>query len=342
MLRRFAPWRMFLTSGGGSALHVATQAAPTPDRATDHVDPAEVLLPWTARPWAVTHSVHHAQWKFLDTVFAHLATVTPAELSERAREQGARDVLCDLEEPVLALRRQQARQARQQRRQEKADAAAAAAEARPQQDTRPADLAVASASSSPVAGSNSAALTAAETKGEGEDKKDAPVSMEGAADPLSSLLSSSLSPSKAHRGEKDAQVARLPPPQVLPSLSTTTAAAVEGSNAISERDGEERWKASQRNVLTTADASAATSCAEASTTVEMNTSSVPESAAAAASTDSTKGAEGPSTETALSTPTAAVVEVAAATNSTKKSSGKKTKTKKSKRNKKVVDVIHYL
>lgn len=84
-----------------------------------------MYLPWTARPWAVTYRVHYSQWKFVDTVFAHLATVTPAVLNDRAEEQGVRDVLCELEEPVVALRRQQARQARQLKKQEKASAASA-------------------------------------------------------------------------------------------------------------------------------------------------------------------------------------------------------------------------
>lgn len=84
-----------------------------------------MYLPWTARPWAVTYRVHYSQWKFVDTVFAHLATVTPAVLNDRAEEQGVRDVLCELEEPAVALRRQQARQARQLKKQEKASAASA-------------------------------------------------------------------------------------------------------------------------------------------------------------------------------------------------------------------------
>ncbi|KPA76476.1 hypothetical protein ABB37_07787 [Leptomonas pyrrhocoris] len=121
MLRRVAPRLMIFTTGGGTALRAeARPTTATPQPAADTEKSVGVYLPWTARPWEVTHCVHHSQWKFLDTVFSHLAALTPAELSERAREQGAGDVLCDLEEPASALRRQRARQARQRRRQEKA------------------------------------------------------------------------------------------------------------------------------------------------------------------------------------------------------------------------------
>ncbi|GET86930.1 hypothetical protein, conserved [Leishmania tarentolae] len=100
-------------SGAGTDA-VASEAAAAADG---------VYFPWTARPWAVTYHVHYSQWKFVDTVFAHLATVAPAVLNDRAQQQGVRDVLCELEEPVVALRRQQARQARQLKKQEKALAA---------------------------------------------------------------------------------------------------------------------------------------------------------------------------------------------------------------------------
>ncbi|KPI88655.1 hypothetical protein ABL78_2259 [Leptomonas seymouri] len=121
MLRRIAPRLMLFTTGSGTALRAeAAASTANPQPSSDADEPVGVYLPWTARPWEVTHSAHHSQWKFLDTVLVHLATLTPAELSERAREQGAGDVLCDLEEPVIALRRQQARQARLLRQQEKA------------------------------------------------------------------------------------------------------------------------------------------------------------------------------------------------------------------------------
>ncbi|CAJ1019620.1 hypothetical protein Q4I30_001991 [Leishmania utingensis] len=122
MLRRTGGFLALFSSAGGSAPRSKRPSsdAYTDAAAAESAAAAGVYLPWTARPWAVTYRVHYTQWKFVDTVFAHLATVAPAVLNDRAQEQGVRDVLCELEEPVVALRRQQARQARRLKRQEEA------------------------------------------------------------------------------------------------------------------------------------------------------------------------------------------------------------------------------
>ncbi|KAG5484040.1 hypothetical protein LSCM1_05894 [Leishmania martiniquensis] len=126
MLRRTGCFWALSSSSGGSAPRSnepSSGAGMDAPAAEAGAAAADVYLPWTARPWAVTYRVHYSQWKFVDTVFAHLATVTPAVLNDRAQQQGVRDVLCELEEPVAALRRQQARQARLLKKQEKTLAA---------------------------------------------------------------------------------------------------------------------------------------------------------------------------------------------------------------------------
>lgn len=190
MLRRFAPRLSPFTSGGGggSALHI--RGCP----------PAGVYLPWTARPWEVTHRVHHSQWMFLDTVFAHLATVTPEELNTRAREQGVHDLLCNLEEPAMALRRQQTRQAWRQRQQAKAKAKAAKLEA--------------------------AGVVASVTPAQASKKVPMARSL-GEADSLSSHLSTSPSTRSATRGEG----------QTGSSWSPSTTAT---EKAVQEKDEEEK------------------------------------------------------------------------------------------------------
>ncbi|KAG5509564.1 hypothetical protein JKF63_06269 [Porcisia hertigi] len=118
MLRRTSLRLTLFSSAGGSAPRSRRPSAGTD---TDAAAPEStsktdgLYLPWTARPWAVTYRVHYSQWKFVDTVFAHLATVAPAVLNEHAQQQGVRDVLCELEEPAVALRRRQARQLRKQK-----------------------------------------------------------------------------------------------------------------------------------------------------------------------------------------------------------------------------------
>ncbi|KAG5509971.1 hypothetical protein GH5_07819 [Leishmania sp. Ghana 2012 LV757] len=128
MLRRTGCFLALFSSSGGSAPRSNQPSSGTgTDASASEAGTAGVgvYLPWTARPWAVTYRVHYSQWKFVDTVFAHLATVAPAVLNDRAQQQGVRDVLCELEEPVVALRRQQARHARQLKKQEEALAAVA-------------------------------------------------------------------------------------------------------------------------------------------------------------------------------------------------------------------------
>lgn len=191
MLRRFAPrLSPFTSGGGGSALHI--RGCP----------PAGVYLPWTARPWEVTHRVHHSQWKFLDTVFAHLVTVTPEELNTRAREQGVRDVLCDLEEPAMALRRQQTRQAWRQRQRAKAKAKAKAAKL------------------------EAAGVVASVTPAQASKKVPMARSL-GEADSLSSHLSTSPSTRSATRGESQAGSS-------WPPSTTAT------EKAVQEKDEEEK------------------------------------------------------------------------------------------------------
>jgi CheY-like chemotaxis protein len=304
---------MFVAGGGGTSLRVEAQSSATPNTSEEAEEAAGVYLPWTARPWAVTHSVHHAQWKFLDTVFAHLATVTPAELSERAREQGARDVLCDLEEPVMALRRQQARQQRQQRRQEKT-----------------AKLAAASASVTPTD------AAAAATK-EASTTVPLQVGAVVSADPFSSLMSTSLSSvsTRCNRSSVGVSGRASFASSDLSLVAGEPKKAADGEEGIHGKSSARDMQCSSRPSRPPADSfrssTALSASAAIATTVTTSSSAANEEGA-----DTVHDAHAVSASSQSSPNTDADDSTKTAGREARK------KSKKQKRGKKAVDVIHYL
>ncbi|CCW61869.1 unnamed protein product [Phytomonas sp. EM1] len=73
------------------------------DPAEGRGKPQEIVLPWCARP---TYDIHTNEWKYLDRMLAGVIGMTDQEVSERSLRLVGRDLLCEVEEPVVRLRRE--------------------------------------------------------------------------------------------------------------------------------------------------------------------------------------------------------------------------------------------